>query len=915
MFEKKKNKPITITFVMILTMLLAPLTGFASATNTYTSIEDYCDLEIQDAQGLTYNPNFINQVSTDFVIVEVDPGMYYLEMSCQSGLTSGDITFTTYGKSQDGITTKVPSTVFSGYSSTEPALTPLSIESDATGSNGFIAYVEVKLDGQDISGNDILVENKIVLVPMIDTENDTTPRISFWSGKVNQHNMNGVWTTDSDGTSGGGLQANWGSEGWADRKVEYCQKFFPNTVAVEMREFVEKITFLNRGNTGPSVSYKPVYDCIQESDNDTNNDSVDLRLDCEEGLDHDYQQFFSNDFSTIISYTGAFANEITAHPAWSADIPGAEWVWNTSDGYGFAGGVQFEHELLIPQNAVEFAGLVTVAADNSYEVTLNGDFIGEEIDEYNFMNSHVEEYLLDSSLTQGTNVLEFGVENWHNIGGLLYSGVFEYCLEDRTNDNNTGDDNNTGGNTTDGNNTGGNTTIDNGCGQPPYCNGTIIYAMINEQYGTYDHKATIKTGTLVSGSDYVLDWEIADSSQNIISSGSDVWTATQSTRYSYDTGLSLGYDTYCVSASLYEDGTLVDTGNGCITVENETAEIVYAVISEQYGTFDHRITIKTANLVNTIGYTLDWELVDDNQNIVSSGTDVWTATQPTAYSYDTNLDLEPGVHCVTAWLYEVGTLVDTQNSCITIENSTQPAEIIYAIVNEQYGTFDHKVTIKSGSLQAGESYELDWELVDDNQNVISSGTDSWTATQSTRYTYDTNLDLGEGTFCVTAWLYEDGVLIDTANGCITIECDQNNSGGSSGGNSSGNGTDTGSGNGSDTGSGNGTIGNGSGDGGTGNNSGNGTNGNGSDGGSGNGTGGESGDGKVDDWNDNLNEMPDEEVVEEVVEEKDLSVIGETINGIIDAIANFFDNLFGDSKDADDTSDLKADVETEKEVWE
>ena len=38
-----------------------------------------------------------------------------------------------------------------------------------------IAYVEVKLDGQDISGNDILVENKIVLVPMIDTENDTTP--------------------------------------------------------------------------------------------------------------------------------------------------------------------------------------------------------------------------------------------------------------------------------------------------------------------------------------------------------------------------------------------------------------------------------------------------------------------------------------------------------------------------------------------------------------------------------------------------------------------------------------------------------------------------------------------------------------------------------------------------------------------
>ena len=67
----------------------------------------------------------------------------------------------------------------------------------------------------------------------------------------------------------------------------------------------------------------------------------------------------------------------------------------------------------------------------------------------------------------------------------------------------------------------------------------------------------------------------------------------------------------------------------------------------------------------------------------------------------------------------------------------------------------------------------------DSQNIISSGTDSWTATQSTRYTHDTNLDLSEGISCVTAWLYEDGVLIDTANGCITIECDQNNSGGSS----------------------------------------------------------------------------------------------------------------------------------------
>jgi hypothetical protein len=91
---------------------------------------------------------------------------------------------------------------------------------------------------------------------------DPTPRISMWSGKVNQHNENGTWMTDADGVSGGGSYAQWGSEGYGDRKLEYCQKFWPSTVSIELRDSREEITFWTRGNTDPYVSTRDVYECV-----------------------------------------------------------------------------------------------------------------------------------------------------------------------------------------------------------------------------------------------------------------------------------------------------------------------------------------------------------------------------------------------------------------------------------------------------------------------------------------------------------------------------------------------------------------------------------------------------------------------------------------------------------------------------
>ncbi|MBA45283.1 MAG: hypothetical protein CMB31_01680 [Euryarchaeota archaeon] len=96
---------------------------------------------------------------------------------------------------------------------------------------------------------------------------DERPRISMWYGKVNQHNDAGTWMTDPDGTAGAGLNSQWGDDGWGDRKLEYCQRFWPDTVEIR-NSAPEEIVFYTRGNTDAYLSVKPVWLCIQDTDGD-----------------------------------------------------------------------------------------------------------------------------------------------------------------------------------------------------------------------------------------------------------------------------------------------------------------------------------------------------------------------------------------------------------------------------------------------------------------------------------------------------------------------------------------------------------------------------------------------------------------------------------------------------------------------
>ena len=81
------------------------------------------------------------------------------------------------------------------------------------------------------------------LPPIIDPgtispTSDITPRVMFWSGKVNQHvDQNGNWQTDADGTSGANID-----------RLTYCKKFFPNTVSVSDYKIEGIGTWKDRGN-------------------------------------------------------------------------------------------------------------------------------------------------------------------------------------------------------------------------------------------------------------------------------------------------------------------------------------------------------------------------------------------------------------------------------------------------------------------------------------------------------------------------------------------------------------------------------------------------------------------------------------------------------------------------------------------
>ena len=96
--------------------------------------------------------------------------------------------------------------------------------------------------------NHIVIEEEIYF--------DDTPRISYWTGKVNNHYANGTWISDPDDTSGSDIEM-----------LEYCKKWWPDSVDVSLRTDKESISFKKSGESTEYAEERAVYECVRESQN------------------------------------------------------------------------------------------------------------------------------------------------------------------------------------------------------------------------------------------------------------------------------------------------------------------------------------------------------------------------------------------------------------------------------------------------------------------------------------------------------------------------------------------------------------------------------------------------------------------------------------------------------------------------
>ncbi len=104
------------------------------------------------------------------------------------------------------------------------------------------------------------------------------------------------------------------------------------------------------------------------------------------------------------------------HSAWTALIADASWIWSEEPLGDPVNEVTENFIRDFTVAGIPMGGTLSIAADNSYEVILNGLPLCSDAGEDNF--SSVDTCLIDASdLVQGENTIEFTVKNWAQNGG------------------------------------------------------------------------------------------------------------------------------------------------------------------------------------------------------------------------------------------------------------------------------------------------------------------------------------------------------------------------------------------------------------------------------------------------------------------------------------------------------------------
>lgn len=138
-------------------------------------------------------------------------------------------------------------------------------------------------------------------------------------------------------------------------------------------------------------------------------------------VDHTLQTYNGNLIGGSLTVVSDSQTQVNAHNAipltfvhagWTASIPGATWIWETDGPTDPTIDQPFTFTRTFNWSGPATAATLQVAADNFYQVSLNGDPVGGELsDENNFQAGTQDSYDVLASLTPGVNTLTFTVTN------------------------------------------------------------------------------------------------------------------------------------------------------------------------------------------------------------------------------------------------------------------------------------------------------------------------------------------------------------------------------------------------------------------------------------------------------------------------------------------------------------------------
>lgn len=243
-----------------------------------------------------------------------------------------------------------------------------------------------------------------------------------YTGQSNQGDLGSPWETfsptDSDGKATLTLTAEeldnqshiWIHEVWSDDYIPFTGQNTDQNVSAEIYCHTDVLNYDNFERVD-GISVDNTYYCVA------------FNVEVAPEIESCEPIVVVSDLNDTVEAT---ANNVVAtyddHPSWTAAILDAIWIWDT---FQVQNPTQDETKTFTKTFDVDFevdSAVLEVAADNSYKVWINGEFVGEDNTEFNYKApTDIYDTTVVDALKAGENTIKFEVKNWQQNGGTYTS--------------------------------------------------------------------------------------------------------------------------------------------------------------------------------------------------------------------------------------------------------------------------------------------------------------------------------------------------------------------------------------------------------------------------------------------------------------------------------------------------------------